>query len=89
MCLGLGTQAMCFYAQQAWLPTLLMRVHKWSPGRTGLVLGLLKLLTGCLGVFIGGRLCEHWLQQGTREAPLKRGFVGTIVAAVFFCAAVL
>jgi hypothetical protein len=33
------TGTTCFYAQQAWLPTLMIRVHKWNPGKTGLVLG--------------------------------------------------
>lgn len=81
---GLSSQAMCNYALLAWAPTFFLRVHGWSPGRTGLVLGILILTIGCCGMYAGGRLCDRWQQQRILEAPLKVGVVSTISAGAFF-----
>src|SRR5262249_1933590 len=76
--LGLSSQAMCNYAQQAWLPTFFSRVHGWSSSRTGMILGTMVIITGCLGMYLGGRLCDHWQRRSIKEAPLKVGVVSTI-----------
>jgi MFS family permease len=87
VCLGLSTQAMCNYAQQGWLPTYFIRVHGWTPREVGLALGIMALLIGCTGMYLGGRLCDRWQQRGIGEAPLKVGVLSTITAGVFFSAA--
>src|SRR5262249_52423143 len=87
--LGLSSQAMCNYAQQAWLPTFFSRVHGWSSSRTGMILGTMVIITGCLGMYLGGRLCDHWQRRSIKEAPLKVGVVSTISAGVFFCLAMI
>jgi MFS family permease len=86
---GLSSQAMCNYALLAWAPTFFLRVHGWSPGRTGLVLGILILTIGCCGMYAGGRLCDRWQQQRILEAPLKVGVVSTISAGAFFVLSML
>jgi len=87
ICLGLAFQAMCNYAQQAWLPTFFIRVHNWTPRQTGLTLGLISLTTGLTGMFCGGKLCDHWHRKGFSEAPLKVGVLATLCAGFFFCLA--
>jgi MFS family permease len=81
---GLSAQAMCNYALLAWAPTFFLRVHGWTPARTGMILGILILTIGCFGMYAGGRLCDRWQRQRILEAPLKVGVVSTISAGVFF-----
>ena len=87
ICLGLAFQAMCNYAQQAWLPTFFIRVHQWTPRQTGLTLGVMSLVTGLVGMFCGGRLCDYWHRKGTSEAPLRVGVIATLCAGSLFCLA--
>src|SRR5262249_2372750 len=35
-------------------------------------------------MYAGGKLCDRWVRQGFREAPLKVGLVGAVWAGVFF-----
>ena len=84
---GLSAQAMCNYALQAWGPTFFIRVFGWSQSQTGLVLGLMILFGGCLGMYVGGTLCDHWQRKRINEAPLKVGMIGALSAGVCFCLA--
>jgi len=81
--LGLGAQAMCTYALQAWAPTFFIRVFGWTPRHVGMVLGVMILTTGIAGMYVGGTLCDRW-QRHRSEAPLRVGVVSTIGAGVFF-----
>ena len=85
--LGLSAQAMCNYALQAWGPTFFIRVFGWDLRQTGLVLGLMILVAGCLGMYVGGTLCDHWLRKKIYEAPLKVGVIGALCAGLSFCIA--
>jgi MFS family permease len=84
VCVGLSAQAACNYAIFAWAPEYFQRVHKWERATTGLTLGLMILTVGIVGMYAGGKLCDRWIRQGIREAPLKVGFVGAVWAGVFF-----
>ncbi|MBS1807909.1 MAG: MFS transporter [Acidobacteria bacterium] len=89
ICIGFAFQALCNYAQQAWLPSYFRRVHGWAPKQTGLTLGLISLAAGLLGNYAGGWLCDYWQMQRKREAPLKVGVLATLCAGAFFSAAML
>jgi MFS family permease len=84
ICLAFAFQALCNYAQQAWLPTFFFRVHGWAPRQAGLTLGVMSLITGLLGAYLGGRLCDHWQRRGITDAPLRVGVLATACAGVFF-----
>ncbi len=84
ICLAFAFQALCNYAQQAWLPTFFVRAHGWTPRQAGLTLGVISLVTGLLGAYLGGILCDRWQQGGVAEAPLRVGVLATICAGVFF-----
>lgn len=84
---GLSAQAMCNYALQAWGPTFFIRVFGWNLRQTGLVLGLMILIGGCLGMYVGGALCDHWQSRRISEAPLKVGVIGALGAGACFCLA--
>jgi MFS family permease len=84
ICLGFAFQALCNYAQQAWLPTYFYRVHGWAPRQAGLTLGIISLITGLLGAYLGGLLCDRWQRRRIAEAPLRVGVLATVCAGVFF-----
>jgi MFS family permease len=89
ICLAFAFQAMCNYSQQAWLPSFFIRVHGWTKKQAGLTLGLLSLVTGLLGAYLGGRLCDYWQRQGRADAPLRVGVLATVCAGFFFSLAML
>jgi len=82
--LGMVFQAISGYAFLAWAPTFLQRTYGWSPGQSGRTLGILTLVFGCLGMYIGGSLCDRWQRQGLPEAPLRVGVFSAAGAALFF-----
>jgi MFS family permease len=84
VCLAFAFQAMCNYAQQAWLPTYFARAHGWQPRQAGLTLGVISLSTGLLGAYSGGALCDRWQRGGKTDAPLRVGVLATACAGVFF-----
>jgi MFS family permease len=84
ICLAFAFQALCNYSQQAWLPTYFARAHGWQPKQAGLTLGVISLITGLLGAYLGGMLCDRWQGQGKTDAPLRVGVLATACAGVFF-----
>jgi MFS family permease len=84
ICIGFAAQALCNYAQQAWLPTYFVRVHGWSLRQAGVTLGVISLVTGLLGALAGGRLADMWQKRGIAEAPLRVGVLATLCAGVTF-----
>ena len=84
ICVGFAAQALCNYAQQAWLPTFFVRVHGWSPRQAGLTLGVLSLATGLSGAYLGGSLTDRWQRRGMAEAPLRVAVLATASAGVSF-----
>ena len=84
VCLAFAAQALCNYAQQAWLPTYFVRLHGWSLRQAGVTLGLVSLVTGLTGAYLGGRLADRWQRSGIAEAPLRVAVLATLCAGVTF-----
>ena len=80
-------QAMGNYAVGAWLPAFFERAHGWSRGEAGLPLGLLIVVFGCAGMYLGGWLCDYWQRQKKYEAPLLVAIIGVSGAGVCVVAA--
>jgi MFS family permease len=78
MAVGMIFQSLASYAFLSWAPTFFQRLHGWTAGQAGRALGVLVLSCGCLGMYVGGVLCDRWLRRGVAEGPLK---VATISAA--------
>jgi MFS family permease len=89
ICFGFAAQALCNYAQQAWLPTYFVRVQGWSLRQAGVTLGVMSLVTGLLGAYLGGRLADRWQRRGMLEAPLRVGVLATACAGVAFTLALV
>ena len=48
---------------------------KANPGRA---LAALLLTFGCLGMYVGGRMSDHWQKRGVAEGPLKVAVISAI-----------
>ncbi|HEV8369332.1 MAG TPA: MFS transporter [Pyrinomonadaceae bacterium] len=88
ICLAFAFQAMCNYAQQAWLPTYFVRAHGWQPRQAGLTLGAISLGAGLLGAYSGGVLCDRWQSLRKTDAPLRVAVLATTCAGFFFTLAI-
>jgi MFS family permease len=85
----MACQAMSNYAFASWSPTFLERLHHWPKHQSGLVLGALTILCGCVGLFSGGRLSDRWLHLGIPEAPLRVGLISLLGVACTLVPAML
>ena len=84
---GMAFQAMCLYGFVAWAPTFFQRVHGWTPGQAGRVLGLITMVFGCPGLLIGGALADRWRRKGIYDAPLRVAILSAIGTGVLFALA--
>jgi MFS family permease len=87
--LMIGCQALSNYALLQWSPTFLERVHQWPRSQSGLVLGLITLIAGCGGMYIGGRVADRWQRAGITDATLRTGLVSLIGVGITLPAAML
>lgn len=67
MC-GLSALTVLGIGYGAWIPTLLIRTHGWSVTTIGLCYGLVALICGPLGAYLGGLACDRLLAAGHRDA---------------------
>lgn len=87
--LGMMFTGMCVYAFLFWTPAFLQRAHGWTPQQTGVALGTVILLGGCLGMYLGGRLSDRWMRGGRRDAALRVATIGCAGSLPCFAAAYL
>ncbi len=85
--LGIGMLTLFAYGAASWIPSLFIRRHGWTPGRTGLVFGLIVGVGGTVGIVTGGRLADWLRHRGHTDANLRvalLGAVGVLPFAVLF-----
>lgn len=75
---GVSMLAMIHYSGIAWAPTLLIRVHGFTPGQVGLALGSIHLICGVIGAYSGARLVE-WLSRSGRPEAHVRSILTVVV----------
>jgi MFS family permease len=86
---GMIFQSMVTFAFTAWGPEYFKRVHGWKPGQIGMTLGLVILVAGCLGMYVGGALADHWRRQGQTDAGLKVLLLSALGTGICFVGAFL
>jgi MFS family permease len=59
------------YATLLWYPTHLIRVHDFEPGRVGIVIGILFLITSPLGTLVSTLTTEWLARRGHGDAPVR------------------
>lgn len=82
LALMIGCQALSNYALLGWGPAFFERVHGWPRNEIGLTLGIIVLSSGCLGLYVGGRLADYWQRQGITDATLRVGRISLIGVGV-------
>jgi MFS family permease len=85
----IGCQALSNYALLGWGPTFFDRVHGWPRSQTGLALGTIALVSGCIGLLLGGRLADAWQRKGVTDATLRVGIMSLIGVGVLLPSAML
>lgn len=78
LALMIGSQALSNYALLGWGPTFFERVHGWTRSETGLVLGVITLVSGCTGLYLGGRIADAWQRRGIADATLRVGRISLV-----------
>jgi MFS family permease len=86
---GFIFHAACLYGFTAWVPPYFLRVHGWSIGEAGRALGLLVIMFGCAGLYVGGYLSERWQRRGFVDAPLRVAIPCAIGILLFLVPAML
>ncbi len=81
--LAMVFQSMCTYALISWGPQFFQRIHGWNPAESGRALAGILLLFGCGGMFVGGKLSDHWHHQGIAESMLRVGMISAIGTLIF------
>jgi predicted MFS family arabinose efflux permease len=64
----------------AWMPTVLIRVFAMSIEDTGRAFGVVYILFGLSGAFIGGWLSNYLSANGRRQAPIELAMVAPLGA---------
>jgi len=60
---GTAVQSLAGYGLMVWGAPFMIRVHEMSRVDVGLALGLIFGVAGCAGVYVGGRLSDHFGQR--------------------------
>jgi len=81
--LGFALLALAGYANNAWIPTFLVRRHGWSMEQAGVVFGAIVAACGTAGVLAGGRLADRMTARGRRDAPLRVGLLACLLCLPF------
>jgi MFS family permease len=76
--IGMAVVAGVNFMFQGWIPTLYDRVHGWDASSIGPAFGVIMLIFGPLGIFLGGRLGDHFFKKGDSGGHAKAAFIGSL-----------
>jgi MFS family permease len=79
--LGFGIASAVVSGGGSWYPVHMIRSFGWTPGKTGLALGLTMIAAALIGKSISGRLMDELYKRGFRDAQM-RWYMGACLAAV-------
>ena len=79
---GITMMSVIGYGSIAWYPEMLVRSHGMAKSEAGSALGLVFMVAGTLGTFMGAA-CAAWLQRrGHRDANMRWVMCAALLAAV-------
>lgn len=83
LCHGFGFAFLSFsgYGASAWTPEFFIRIHGWSRADVGVYTGLMSMIAGPIGLYLGGWLGDRYAAKGRRDSKM---FVGLIAATAWF-----
>lgn len=80
--LGYSVFSILWNGSVAWLPTMFMRKFGWTPGTVGLRYGLVMLVSGPLGVVMGGTFASVLRRRGVMDANFRIALAALLIASV-------
>jgi MFS family permease len=83
MLAGFAMVPLVSYAFNIWTPALFQRTWGWNAAQVGLGFGLVMILFGTSGAYLGGWLSDRLAQRGDLDAPLKVAAAGFVGCGVF------
>jgi MFS family permease len=77
--LGFSLCTLASLSAIAWLPEMFRRTYGWSIPKFGFYFGIELAIFGSLGVVVGGRIADRWLQRGITDAHLRAGIAAALL----------
>jgi MFS family permease len=81
--IGFATLGVLAYAAGAWNPSFFMRCYGWSPASSGIVIGIVTMVSGSLGITAGGRFADRLADRGCRDSKMRVSMYSTIASVPF------
>lgn len=81
--LGFGLQIMFAYALMSWLPAVFMRIHTWEVSQVGFSIGLILVVFGPLGSYLGSLCFQYFYNRGMLDAQMRIGAVSMACLGLF------
>lgn len=76
--IGMSVVAIANFMFLAWTPTLYERVHGWEIREISYSFGLITLILGPLGIFIGAQLGDYFASKDDNGGHAKAAFIGSV-----------
>lgn len=70
------------FGTAAWFPAYFERVHQWTPGKIGLLMGGATAIFGVIGVIAGGRFADYQKSKGQQTSNLQLLILSAVISAV-------
>ncbi len=81
LCHHLGFSCLSFssYGVGAWAPSFMERTHGWEPGRIGIFFGSHVIVSGGLGILLGGWLTDYLSGKGYTDSAMRVGLLASVL----------
>jgi MFS family permease len=77
---GFSLVALMIYALVAWMPTYFIRQYHWTIAEAGSAIGIMSVVSGAIGVSLGGVIADHLYKRGIRNAHFQV-MIGAVLLA--------
>ena len=84
--LGFGCLGLLVNGMALWTPTFMFRTHGWEMADAGIAYGVLLLVFGGCGVYLGGWVADHVDRNGRRGGPFISALAFAVAAILPACA---
>lgn len=74
--IGMSVVTIIGYGYFSWIPTMFIRTWDWTIGEIAFAYGSVILISGPLGVTVGGWLADRWYNNGRRAAHMEVTLLG-------------
>jgi len=78
---GVGFMSIGNYANLSWIPTMLYRTHDIGLNNVGFVYGTIVLITGPVGIIVGGWFGSRLYNKGHKNGLMRGAVVGSLMLA--------